>query len=98
MMRAVHPKVFVARDIGYERTPRQLRIVNDVVLAIQPTMVDRAGYLQRNVHDQRAAQRNVHELMASANGKERLVLTKCFIHEHQLKQIAVRLGFRHSLL
>ena len=98
MMRAIHPKRLVARDTGDERTSRQLRIMNDLVLAIQAAMLDRAGDLLRNIHNESPAERDIHQLVPTANGKERLPLPEGFIDQHQLKQIPIRFRFRNCLL
>ena len=77
-MRAVYAQSLFAGNLVQDGTGRQCHFVNDFVLPVQAAVVQRSGHLRGNIHNQRAAQRNVQNLLSAANGQQRLALAENF--------------------
>jgi len=97
VMRAIHAQLLSAHDLRQQRASLQLRIVDHGTLAVRATVIERTRYLRLDVHDERAAKRHVDQLMPAADGKERLALTKNFLHQHQFEQVSFRLRLGNRL-
>ena len=63
---------------------------------VHPLMIQRARHLAADVRHQTAAQRDIQQLMAAANGQQRLALAENFVQQNQLAQITPAAVRRHA--